>query len=201
MTYDPYPGGQSGGYPPNSGGQPGGYQPYPGGGPGGYQPYAGGGSMPPQQRPPAPPSVLNAVRLMYAGAAFSAIAAILGLTQIGSVRNTLKNQASPVLTTSQVNAAVDFFIGGVIVVGLIGIALWLWMAFMCKGGKNWARITGTVFFAIDTILVLFSLARAGAAGTLIVNILAWLIGLGAVILLWRKESSAFFKEQQYPGNW
>lgn len=179
MTYDPYPGG---------------------GGPGGYQPYPGDAQMPPAQRGSAPPSVINAVRLMYAGAAISGIAAVLGLTLIGTVRNTLKAQTNPVLTTSQVNTAVDVFVGGVIVVGLIGIALWLWMAFMCKAGKNWARITGTVFFGIDTLLTVDSLVRAGAAATLVVNILGWLVGLGAVILLWRKDSSAFFKPSQYQPN-
>jgi hypothetical protein len=132
---------------------------------------------------------------MYAGAAVSGVAAIVGLTAIGSLRTTLKDQANPVLTTSQVNTTVDFFIGGVIVVGLIGIGLWLWMAFMCKAGRNWARITGTVFFGISTLLLLFSLSRASAAATLVVNILGWLIGLAAVILLWRKESTEFFTGQ------
>jgi hypothetical protein len=32
---------------------------------------------------------------------------------------------------------------------LIGVGLWIWMAQMNKAGKNWARITSTVFFAIE----------------------------------------------------
>ena len=169
------------------------YESYPSGdGPGGYQPFPGGSQVP-DQRGPAPKSVINAVRLMYAGAAMSGVAAIVGLTAIGSLRTALKDQTNPVLTTSQVNLAVDFFIGGVIVVGLIGIGLWIWMAFMCKAGRNWARITGSVFLAIWTLLLLSSLSRPSAVATLVVNILGWLIGLGAVILLWRKESTAFFK--------
>jgi len=201
MTYDPYPGGQSGGYPPNPGGQPGGYQPYPGGGPGGYQPYPGGGSMPPQQRPSAPSSVVNAVRLMYAGAVFTALAVILGLTRIGSVRNSFQHHTNPVFTASQVNTAVNVFIGTVIAVGLIVITLWLWMSLMCTAVKNWARITSTVFFGIGTIVLVRVAVAGGAAGTLIVIVLGWLTGLGAVVLLWRKESSAFFKGPQYPGTW
>ena len=34
-----------------------------------YQPYPGSTQLPETQRPPAPPSVLNAVKFMYAGAA------------------------------------------------------------------------------------------------------------------------------------
>jgi len=83
---------------------------------------------------------------MYAGAALSGIAAVIGLTAVGSVRTTLRNQTNPALSTSQINLAVNVFIVGVVVVGLIGIGLWLWMAVKSKAGRNWARITGTVFF-------------------------------------------------------
>jgi hypothetical protein len=176
------------------------YEPYPGGGgPGGYQPYPGGAQMPPAQRSPAPPSVINAVRLMYAGAAVSAIGAIIGLATIGSLKTTLQQQ-NPSLSSSQINTAADVAVVAVVVVGLIGIGLWIWMALMCKAGKNWARITGTVFFGIATISTLFGLARPEVAVSRIISIVGWLIGLGAVILLWQKASSAFFKPDQYPPN-
>ena len=45
-----------------------------------------------------------------------------------------------------------------VVVGLIGIALWIWMAQMNKRGRNWARITSTVFFALDTLGAIGGLA-------------------------------------------
>ncbi|HEY6790156.1 MAG TPA: hypothetical protein VI365_22895 [Trebonia sp.] len=171
------------------------YEPYPSGdGPGGYQPFPGGSQLP-DQRGPAPKSVITAVRLMYAGAAMNAISVIVALTAIGSLRTTLKDQTNPVLSTSQVNSAVDLFIATIVIGGLIGIGLWIWMAFMNKAGKNWARITGTAFFGIDTIFLVSSFARAGVAGSRIITVIIWLIGLGAVILLWRKESTAYFKGQ------
>ena len=171
------------------------YEPYPSGdGPGGYQPFPGGSQLP-DQRGPAPKSVINAVRLMYAGAAMNAISVIVALTAIGSLRTTLKDQTNPVLTTSQVNSAVDLFIATIVIGGLIGIGLWIWMAFKNKAGKNWARITGSVFFGIDTISLVSSFARAGVTGSRVITVIIWLIGLGAVILLWRKESTAYFKGQ------
>jgi hypothetical protein len=175
------------------------YDPYPSGdGPGGYQPFPGGGQMPDQERGPAPKSVINAVRLMYAGAAANAISVIVALTAIGSLRTTLKDQTNPVLTTSQVNSAVDLFIATIVIGGLIGIGLWIWMAFMNKAGKNWARITGTVFFCLDTLGVVIGFARAEVSVSRIITVIIWLIGLGAVILLWRKESTAFFKGMSQP---
>ena len=35
--------------------------------------------------------------------------------------------------------------------------------------------------------------RVGAAG--LIDVLSWLIGLGAVILLWRRDSSSYFGAQ------
>jgi hypothetical protein len=171
------------------------YDPYPsGGGPGGYQPFPGANQLPEQQRGPAPMSVINAVRLMYAGAAMNAISVIVALTQIGALRSTIEKD-NPSFSTSQVSAGVHLFVGSVIIGGLIGIGLWIWMAFMNKAGKNWARITGTVFFGIDTIGLVTSFAQAGVTGSRIITVIIWLIGLGAVILLWRKESTAFFKPE------
>lgn len=85
--------------------------------------------------------------------------------------------------------------------GAIGIGLWLWIARMCKAGKNWARITGTVFFALDTLLLLITFAIAGGIGFPLLGILIWLIGLAAVVLLWQRNSTAFFKSGgSYPGG-
>ena len=150
--------------------------------------------MPPQQRPPAPPSVLNAVRLMYAGAAVSLISIIIGLTTIGSVKTAIR-KADPTWTQSQINNAANFTIALVVVVGLIGVGLWIWMAQMSKAGRNWARVTGTVFFGIDTLLQFLSFARSSSVAARIPGLIIWLIGLGAVILLWQRASSAFFKDR------
>ena len=51
-----------------------------------------------------------------------------------------------------------------VVVGLIGVGLWLWMAQKNKAGKNWARITSTVFFALDTLGAIGGLAGGALSG-------------------------------------
>jgi hypothetical protein len=159
-----------------------------------YQPYPGGGADPTglTPRPPIPPSVINAVRLMYVGAGLAALGLILEFVSLSALKTAIRN-ASPTLTNSQVNTATAVAVGIAVVVGLIGIGLWIWMALANKAGHNWARITATVFFGLDTLFLLLSLARATVATGLIAGIVTWLVGLGAIVLLWRRESSAYFQ--------
>ena len=158
-----------------------------------YQPYPESTGEPPgSQRPPIPNSVQTAVKLMYAGAALSLIELIVGLITIGSVRSAIR-KAFPHYTASQLHSAEVTSVVVGVVVGLISIGLWVWMARANGAGHNYARITGTVFFGLNTLFLLLSLARPHASVGLIFNILVWLVGLGAVIMLWRKESAPYFK--------
>jgi hypothetical protein len=166
-----------------------------------YEPYPSaeqnGQTVEPGQRPPAPSSVQTAVRLMYAGAAISAITFILGLTTLGSLKHTIKTQ-HPHYTASQVNTAANSFITLIVIIGLIGIGLWLWMAWANKRGRNWARITATALFALYTLDMILGLSvQSTALASLVVSFVLWLIGLGTVIMLWRRESSEFFKRPLY----
>lgn len=133
---------------------------------------------------------------MYIGAAISLVGVILNVVTAGSLKTRIHN-ASPSLSSSQVTRLVDLEFAFIVILGLIGVGLWIWMAFMTKAGKNWARITGTVFFGIFTILLLVSVGGAAGGLGLIPDLILWLVGLGTVILLWRKDSSAFFRQQQF----
>ncbi len=161
-----------------------------------YQSYPTSGQQPPEpQRPLIPSSVQNAVRLMYAGAAFSFLELVVGLATIGSLKRAIEQagqRAGKHYTPTQLHQLeVTSIVLGVIV-GVIAIGLWLWMARANQAGHSYARITGTVFFGLNTLFLFLSLARPHASVGLIFNLLVWLAGLGAVILLWRKESSVYF---------
>jgi hypothetical protein len=162
-----------------------------------YQPYPSAGQAPEPARLGPPPSVVMAVRLMYAGAAVSALSLIVGLATVGSLRSAL-HKSDPSLTPAQLHSLQTVVIVGSVVVGLIGIGLWVWMALMNKAGKSWARIVATVLFGLDTLFLLLGLARAGAAAGTLVSILTWLIGLGAVIFLWRRDATEYFTAQSAP---
>ena len=163
-----------------------------------YQPYPGGTQMPePATRPPVPPSITRAVQLMYAGAAASLIGIIIALTTLSSIKSQIISK-NPSLTTTQVNNAQHVAIGVLIASGLIGAALWLWMAQSSKAGKNWARIVSTVLFAIQTLNVVAGASAISSGGaSRIYSIVIWLIGLGAIIFLWQRSSTEYFKAPRF----
>jgi hypothetical protein len=161
-----------------------------------HQPYPSSGKPVEPERPPAPPSVLNAVKLMYVGAAISTVSLIISLIDIGGTKAAIR-KARPSLTAAQVNQLNTFIITLAIVSGVIGVALWLWMARANSQGRNWARILSSVLFGLATLDLYGVLSQPKTVLGLVFPVLTWLVGLGAVIFLWRKESTEFFKPRQY----
>ena len=160
-----------------------------------YQPYPSTDRPVEPDKPPAPQSVLNAVKLMYAGAAVSAVSLIISLATIGGTKDAIK-KAKPSLTAAQVNQLNTFIIALAVVSGVIGVALWLWMAQKNGQGRSWARILSTVLFGLASLDMFGVLSQPKTVLGLVFPALTWLIGLVAVILLWRRESSEFFKPRR-----
>jgi hypothetical protein len=169
-----------------------------------YQPFPGGAESPePAQTtvvpPSVPPSITRAERAMYVGAAASVIGIIVDLTTYSSLQNALakrKNKNGQLLTHAQVVDLAHVEVVVLVVVGLIAAGVWIWMARSCRAGKSWARTVSTVLFAISTIGVFVSVGggslTAGAA-TRIYGFVVWIVGLIAIILLWQRASSDYFK--------
>jgi len=162
-----------------------------------YQPYPSAGQAPGPARPEPPPSVVQAVRLMYAGAVVSGLSLVVGLATVSSLRTAL-HKSQPSLTPAQLHNLETVFIVGSVVIGVVSIGLWVWMALTNKAGKAWGRIVASVLFGLNTLFLLVGVARAGAEAGTLASILTWLIGLGAIILLWRKESTEYFAAQSAP---
>ncbi len=141
-----------------------------------YPSYPSGAAEPEPVRAGPPASVLTAVKVMYAGAAVSALSLILTLATIGSLRTAIHNRDHN-LTSAQLHSAEVVAVAAAVIFGLVGIGLWLWMAYANKAGRNWARITSTVFFGIDTMSLLAGLRQAEPVLTRVVSIVIWLIGL------------------------
>jgi hypothetical protein len=160
-----------------------------------YQPYPSTDRPVEPDKPPAPQSVLNAVKLMYAGAAVSTVSLIISLATISGTKDAIK-KAKPSLTATQVNQLNTFIIALAVVSGVIGVALWLWMARKNGEGKSWARILSTVLFALATVDLFGVVSQPKTVLGLVFPVLTWLIGLGAVVFLWRRESTEFFKPQR-----
>jgi hypothetical protein len=174
-----------------------------------YQPYPGG-DQPPQQSGQLgqsgapvprsiPQSVARAVQVMYVGALASLVGIIVELLTRHSLRSFISDHATSNgkrLTATQVADTYHAELVVLVVVGLIGIGLWIWMAQMNKRGRNWARIVSTVFFAIDTLGAIGGLAGGSLSGgnaNRFYGLVVWVIGAVAVILLWQRSSSEYFK--------
>jgi hypothetical protein len=161
-----------------------------------YQPYPSSGKPVEPVQPAAPPSVLNAVKLMYAGAAVSTVSLVISLVDISGTKAAIR-KARPTLTAAQVNQLNTFIITLAIVSGVVGVGLWLWMAKANGQGRNWARILSSVLFGLATLDMFGVLSQPKTLLGLVFPVLTWLIGLGAVILLWRRESGAFFQQRGF----
>ncbi|MGH3151969.1 MAG: hypothetical protein ACRDOB_14775 [Streptosporangiaceae bacterium] len=155
-----------------------------------YQPYPSGTQMPEVHRGPVPPSIANAVRIMYAGAALSILGILIDVLTVNATKRAIERR-SPNLTVTQVDARQHVLIIAFIIGGLIGAALWVFIARQCQAGKNWARITGTVFFAIATLDAAVGSGVPEAGLVKIWGLLTWLVGLVTVILLWQRASTAY----------
>ena len=158
-----------------------------------YQPYPGSDTqLPETRRQPAPAAVLNAVRAMYAGAAASLIGIVIDIVTVSATKTAIEKR-SPDLSASQVNSTQHVLIAGFIAGGVIAAAVWIVLALACRRGHNWARITGTVLFGLATLDTFVGLATPVATAPKLWALVVWLAGLVAVVFLWRRDSSAYFK--------
>jgi len=145
---------------------------------------------------PLPASMVTAVRLMYAGAAFALIWAI-GIIAVS---------ASIVKHYPLASESGDHRLAGAATLAILlcaaDIALWLSIARACRRGSSGARIAGTVLFAVHTVGVLgvVTSSQAGLGPAKVLTLIGWLIALGAVMALWQPPSSAFFTARGAAGR-
>jgi hypothetical protein len=167
-----------------------------------YQPYPTGTGTPAAQRPSVPPSVRLAAGFMYAGAVASLIRLIVDVLTRSQLRALLaaRGRTAPVHpTAAQVAAAANASLVVAVGAGVISIGLWIFIARASGNGGNGARITGSVLFGLATLALLVGPSDLGLPGAQpvaarICTLIVWLAGLAAVILLWQRGSSAFFRQ-------
>lgn len=143
-----------------------------------------------------PHTVLNAVRLMYLGAvAEFGVLIVLWLTE-GSIRAAVSHRY-PMLTAAQLGQLNTVFTVE-LAVGAAVVPLWILIAWATGRGSQLARLAAIVCFGFSTVGIVTDLANdspqfapAAFTGAGVV----WLIGLGAIVNLLRKQSMAFYERQ------
>jgi hypothetical protein len=156
------------------------------------------GNEPLPGRSTPPHSLRIAAGLMFAGAGLSLIGFVIGLRWGGSVNSAIHQEAMNLTsakgtkpTASQLHTADVVGVAMLIVTGAGGVGLWVWMAWANLAGKQWARIVATILFALNSGSMLMSFLGLALTATRVVGLLGWLSGLGAVVMLWREESTDF----------
>ncbi len=154
-----------------------------------YSPVAGPVSA--IDRPPT--SIWVAFGALIAAALVHVFSAIVLIMWVYDVKGQATNAADGLLDddptglssqqvggwAGDVASSVSVFLA---VVFVLVAATYVGIAFLVKAGRNWARITATVFAALS-VFGLF----AGPTGWLIVG-----LGIGGVAAMWLKQSSAYF---------
>lgn len=147
--------------------------------------------------PEPPPAITQAVTLMRVGAALSALSVVLTLVTYGSFRDDIADQLnSSNITVSQaeIDTAVAVGITFVVFIGVVGVVLWLWMAWKNGQGRSWARVVASVLGGLNVVFTLFGFVGGQYMGlTLLLQAATLLIAVGALALLWRRESTAYYE--------
>jgi hypothetical protein len=144
----------------------------------------------------SPRVVLNAVRLMYAGAAAELAALVILVLTADDVRPAFFHGhpgMTPALWHLVVAALV--FRG---VSAPIRIGLWLWLARANGRGSDAARLVFTAFFAINTLSLIAALAlhaEVYAPADLAALAVLWLLALAAVLLIFAKKSWPYYRRE------
>jgi hypothetical protein len=144
-----------------------------------------------------PQSIQRAVLLMRVGAGLSVLSILITLLTRDSLRrqlaSALRKNSTP-LTVQQVDTAVTVAVIIAVVVGLISVGLWLWMASANAKGRGWARIVATVLGALSVLSLLSSVAQGQMTTlNLVVSVISVVLAIVILVLLWRKESSAYYE--------
>ena len=193
--YPGYPGYNtpSGQLPPSGGGTP-----WPAGGP----PSGTGGDAlaqyTPGRRNPGsseiPPPVRTALRMMYLGFAATIAALVTSIAVVGRYTRDATAAKNLGLTVAQHNAETLAGVTALAVIAdIIGLACWVVIALACRRGRGWTQLTGTVLLGLYTVVMLVFLLRThNDPGARFTTLLAWALGVAAVIPLWSAQARDFF---------
>lgn len=156
------------------------------------------GRNPDDSAVPAP--VRKSVRFMLAGGAATTVLGLFWLIVAFADKNAIIDANGQKVSNGQ-------FAGGAVQVFLVQylapVVIWVLMARFNRSGQSWARIVASMLCAIDTYLTfgIINSLRAGQALTvanvvvLVLWLASWIAGVIAIALLWRGESSGYFRER------
>lgn len=174
------------------------------------QPHPAGPPTVPTERPK---TLTYAVYGMWLGAFLSVVSMILTVVgyDAGTMRDAMMTgfEDDPRLEDSGLDPGsfIDAFIPvlmvGIVVLGVVTLGLWIWMAVVNGKGRNWARIVATVFGAFAVFGSLSSIANIPAAlsmdaadtvmvlQSVVLGLVDLALAITILVLLWVPSTNAY----------
>lgn len=162
--------------------------------PGSYPSMAPAPWETPAVQGPPPSTVVNAFKLILVQAALSLVNVVVTLLTVDSIKEQVRT-ASPSLDQSLVDTAASMAITVAVTFGIIGIVVWVLLAFKVRAGKNWARIVTFVFAGLGLLSGLASFAQPSSVFSHIVLLVAVAIDIALIVLLTRGPSAEYFRRK------
>lgn len=155
------------------------------------------GNVPDDSDVPGP--VRRAVRLMLSGGALTALVGVFLVIATIADKNALTDSSGKRLTSGELTGSVVY----TLVIYVLQVLVWVLMARMNRAGRGWARWVATALAVLSTIDAwsIVNGLRGGETLTvleiifIVVTLALWIIGAMAAILLWRSESSEYFRSR------
>jgi Protein kinase domain len=150
----------------------------------------------PTARLTPPQSMINAVRLMYLGAALAAVSIVTTIATTPALKAAIRQQ-HPFLAPGPLGAVITGTLTVTVVGALISVGVWLAMARRTRRGRPGVRVMSTILFGIDCLTVARTFSHGLVTGpTLIIGLAQWGVGLAVIVFLWDRRSSAYFARQR-----
>ena len=143
-----------------------------------------------------PPSMVNAVKLMYAGAVLAVATIVTTIATTPALRAAIRQQ-HPFLAPGPLGAVITGTLTATVAGALISAGVWLVMACRMRRGRPGVRIMSTILFGIDCLTVARTFSHGLVTGpTWVIGLAEWGAGLTVIVFLWDRRSSAYFARQR-----
>jgi len=132
---------------------------------------------------------------MWIGCAVSVLGGLSGLLLRDQVREIIERDLGESgLTASDVDVAVNIGVASALIGALLGAAVWILHAVFIGRGRSWARITGSLCFAIEVFGFLASLVQPAPAVSRVIATVGFVVAAAVTVLIWQRPSSEFFEQ-------
>lgn len=148
-----------------------------------------------EQRPTARP-IRRVLATMYVGLGLTLLAVAIAILadHNGDIARQLRD-AYPDWSAQRISDNRSLVLIYLIVVGAVGAAAWLWIAWAVSRAKRWARLVATGVFALATMDALINLSQPQPTAVDLAGLAPCLAGLVAIALLWTPTTGAHFTKR------